>query len=156
MSTILSRNIRALRKLRGLDQSQFARLIGFTQSSVSKWEKDRDPSEPGFDAVQKMADLAGVMAEDFRFVPLDEIGRSGSAVPSVDELMSMLAAAQREIPAATPLGDWPQEVAAGLHSRLVQYVRDRKGGSAQPGGGETPHEGAVPFRAPTRPPVLEG
>lgn len=59
---IINRNVKALRTSLGLKQEQFGELVGADQSYVSKWERG---VEPATRSLARMAELAGVSAEQF-------------------------------------------------------------------------------------------
>jgi transcriptional regulator with XRE-family HTH domain len=56
------RRLAALRKSRGLSQTEFGDLVGATQRMVSNYE--RKNGRPRSDLIQKMADVLGVDVED--------------------------------------------------------------------------------------------
>lgn len=57
MSTI-GDNIKALREMKGLSQSDVGRLVGKTRSAVSQWE--HGVSSPSMETASKLADAFGV------------------------------------------------------------------------------------------------
>ncbi|MCM8738312.1 XRE family transcriptional regulator [Azospirillum sp. A1-3] len=61
----LAQRIKQLRKSRGLNQAEFAELLGVTQPTVSRWELGK--SEPEFDQIVALADLAGETPQQFAF-----------------------------------------------------------------------------------------
>ena len=85
--TTLVQNIVALRRHLGLNQSDFADLLGTQQANISKWEKKGvEPSGPYIEA---MAEKAGVSAKAFRLVPWGPGGsktRKKSAEPDPQAL----------------------------------------------------------------------
>ncbi|WP_445599626.1 LexA family protein [Azospirillum sp. A39] len=61
----LAERIRRLRKSRGLNQHEFAELLGVSQPTVSRWE--RGMQEPEFDQIVALSDLAGETPQQFAF-----------------------------------------------------------------------------------------
>ena len=55
MNSSLNENIRTLRTARGLNQVEFAKLIGVTKQCVSNWENDN--VLPSIEMLVKIADL---------------------------------------------------------------------------------------------------
>ncbi len=53
----ITKNVKSLRKQLGLNQQQFADMIGVSQSTVSKWEKGAQ--RPDLDSVVKMQEAGG-------------------------------------------------------------------------------------------------
>jgi len=63
-STVVARNVRALRESLGLGQNEFSAILGVKQSQVSKWELGKNqPREPRI--VSKLADMAGMSIPQF-------------------------------------------------------------------------------------------
>jgi transcriptional regulator with XRE-family HTH domain len=60
--SVLSRNIRKLRKRKELTQEEFAIEIGASASSVLNWEKDKN--EPTIFNCEVMADFFGVTLDE--------------------------------------------------------------------------------------------
>ena len=56
----LADTIRAIRKARGLNQSEFAEVVGATQSTVTRWETG---SVPGGEYLHKIAGFANITVE---------------------------------------------------------------------------------------------
>jgi transcriptional regulator with XRE-family HTH domain len=56
----VAQKIRAIRRERGMNQTEFGELLGVTQASVSRWEKGSMPDPP---LVARLAEMAG---EDVR------------------------------------------------------------------------------------------
>jgi len=61
----LPARIKRLRKSRGLNQHEFAELLGVSQSTVSRWEKGTQ--EPEFDQIVALAELAGETPQQFAY-----------------------------------------------------------------------------------------
>lgn len=49
----IGKTIKELRKEMGLSQTQLAKIVGYSQSVIAKWEKDE--SEPNAKAILKLA-----------------------------------------------------------------------------------------------------
>lgn len=56
--------IRAIRKAKGLKQAAFAKALGVTQSTVSRWENSRNPEEPTNESLAKIADFGGITVDE--------------------------------------------------------------------------------------------
>jgi transcriptional regulator with XRE-family HTH domain len=63
--TDVARRIRELRKGLRLNQADFAERLGVTQSTVSKWESNKQT--PDTDAVFKLSEISGAPPADFLF-----------------------------------------------------------------------------------------
>ncbi|GAA4247868.1 hypothetical protein GCM10022293_05100 [Azospirillum formosense] len=65
MTRPLADRIKRLRKSRGLNQHEFAEMLGVSQPTVSRWE--RDQQEPEFDQIVALAELAGESPQQFAY-----------------------------------------------------------------------------------------
>ena len=77
MEFSLSENIRRLRLLRGLNQAQFAKLIGVTKQCVSNWENDN--VLPSIEMLLKISDIFKVSTDYL-------LGREKKAYLDISEL----------------------------------------------------------------------
>jgi transcriptional regulator with XRE-family HTH domain len=91
--------LRSLRKSRGLNQSQFAKLLGVSQSSVAKWESgDLTPSAPCFVQMSELAEAKdrqwwrdrAAAAAGFQHAQGNEIAPRSDAVPNREARMISL------------------------------------------------------------------
>ncbi len=70
----LSARIKAIRLRLGYDQSQFAKIIGTSQSTVDRWERG---SAPRLDALKRIAALASTSMEALAINPPDRLVLDG-------------------------------------------------------------------------------
>ena len=61
----LAAKIRNLREGLGLDQKGFAKVVGASQSSVSRWESPRFRQKPAYDHLLVMASMSGQTIDEF-------------------------------------------------------------------------------------------
>lgn len=78
MGNTLAERIKAIRQAKGLNQTEFAEVIGTTQSTVTRWERG---SEPGGAHLRAIAEYAGTTVE--RLLGTDELTVGADAVPVV-------------------------------------------------------------------------
>lgn len=71
-------------------------------------------------------------------------------VPTEEELVSMIAEAQAEIPAGTAIGGYPRAVAASLRSQLQLYLYGRPNAPESVLAPSTPPVEAAPVQRPTK------
>lgn len=75
----LSKKVKALRQSRGLNQTEFAKLVGnVDQSTVSKWERDKQ--QPRGEALVRLAGLAEKSPAEF--MGLEQSGPISDPAPS--------------------------------------------------------------------------
>lgn len=91
--TIIARNVVALRRHLGLNQTAFAERVGTQQANVSKWES-RGVSPEGVN-LATLAELAGVSGRDFiskpwKYVPVDSDGAPKPWAPREDTIKLVL------------------------------------------------------------------
>lgn len=78
MTTSLADKIKAIRSSMGLNQTEFAELIGTTQSTVTRWERG---SEPRAEHLQKLAEVANTTVE--RLLNISELTLPDDHIPVV-------------------------------------------------------------------------
>lgn len=86
---ILARNIAALRRHLGMNQTDFADLLGNQQANVSKWETKG--VEPGAMPLSAMAEHAGVSVKQFSEIPWTAPTAPTKAVPKTPTLEDLAA-----------------------------------------------------------------
>jgi transcriptional regulator with XRE-family HTH domain len=132
----LGQKIKILRKNLGLNQTEFAKLIGVEeQSTISKWE--RGDQQPGAERSARLANLAGVSINEW--LGLDTAGTSGGGgrnVNIVGELKadtwidSLLWPQERHYSVAFPLPPTaPEQVLQGFILRGTSMNRIYADGS---------------------------
>lgn len=58
-------HLRYFRKARGLNQEDVERELGFSQSTVSKWESEKETALPDLSDASRLAALYGISVNDF-------------------------------------------------------------------------------------------
>jgi transcriptional regulator with XRE-family HTH domain len=61
--------IESYRHARGLTQAELANLVGVAESSVRRWEDERDTSRPRAKQIPKLADALGIKATTLTLGP---------------------------------------------------------------------------------------
>jgi len=85
MAQIIASNIRALRVAHDETQDEFAERVGVSQGTVARWERG---SKPKYDAMNRLAELAGVTVQEFttkllKQPQLPDLGSTTSTVASI-------------------------------------------------------------------------
>lgn len=83
MATFRDRLIEA-RSAAGLSQAEFGRLVGAAQSTVASWERAKEPNEPDFQTVRRIAKVVGRTPEWLAFAVADGANGSLALIPEVD------------------------------------------------------------------------
>lgn len=99
----------------GLSQDDLAEKIGTTRNMLGKLE--RGARDVTGDWLEKIGDALNV-APHLLIAP-------EAFLPTEEELAEMIAHAQQTLPAGLPYSEWPQAVAAGLHTRIRTLAGDR-------------------------------
>lgn len=133
--SIVSDNMKYLRKLHGMTQDQFARRIGIKRASVGAYEEQR--ANPNIDVLKVMSKLFNVSVDDLLKKDLRKIRETPSLIP-IDK------------PAVSSLVSEPQEKEPQTLSSIFDqfYVPPT---STQP----RPQPVSVPPPAAVAPPVIE-
>jgi transcriptional regulator with XRE-family HTH domain len=56
--------IRAIRRSKHMKQTQFAKALGVSQGTVSRWENSKNPEEPTNESMAKIAEFGGVTVDE--------------------------------------------------------------------------------------------
>lgn len=93
----LQKNIRHLRKIKGLSQEALSSALGKTKESVSGYERGK--GVPSFEMLIKLAELFQVSLDDLVFRDIEHDGQSGQGVdrPTTSEEVENLAKRVNEL-----------------------------------------------------------
>lgn len=82
LTRVLASNIAARRKSAGMTQAELAEALGYSDKTVSKWE--RAEGVPDVLCLKRMADIFGVRMDDLLTLPGEEPEKADAAEPVPD------------------------------------------------------------------------
>jgi transcriptional regulator with XRE-family HTH domain len=115
---MLPNNIAALRKAKGMSQTELAEAIGTKLTHMGKLERGERPLSG--DWIERIAVALDI--EPFQIIAPARL------FPTEEQLADMLRLAQQKLPAGLPYSEWPRSVASSLHTRLLMLASDRASG----------------------------